>query len=174
MQNKIVYNAQTKPLPCLSKYSRLLQNIISLPLFNKSNFLKKLFCKSINIPSSTYIGRSFKCTSGNLFLGENVSLNDTFILDYAPVKMGNNVLFSFRNMIITSTHDFNDFNNVVASSIEIGDNVWITSGVTILGGVTIGSNSVIGAGSVVIKDIPSGVFAAGNPCKEIKKIDFRL
>ena len=50
---------------------------------------------------------------------------------------------------------------------------WITSNVTILPGVTIGDNTVIGAGSVVTKNIPSGVFAAGNPCKVIRKINFK-
>lgn len=49
----------------------------------------------------------------------------------------------------------------------------ITSNVTILPGVTIGDNTVIGAGSVVTKNIPSGVFAAGNPCKVIRKINFK-
>lgn len=42
--------------------------------------------------------------------------------------------------------------------------------VTILPGVTIGSNTVIGAGSVVTKDIPSGVVAAGNPCRVMREI----
>ena len=42
--------------------------------------------------------------------------------------------------------------------------------VTILPGVTIGSNTVIGAGSVVVKDIPSGVVAVGNPCKVVRPI----
>ena len=37
-------------------------------------------------------------------------------------------------------------------------------------GVTIGDNTVIGAGSVVTKDIPSGVVAAGNPCRVIREI----
>ena len=37
-------------------------------------------------------------------------------------------------------------------------------------GVTIGSNVVIGSGSVVTKDIPSGVIAAGNPAKVLRKI----
>ena len=37
-------------------------------------------------------------------------------------------------------------------------------------GVTIGDNTVIGAGSVVTKDIPSGVIAAGNPCRVIREI----
>ena len=29
---------------------------------------------------------------------------------------------------------------------------------------------MIGAGSVVVKDIPSGVVAAGNPCRVIRKV----
>lgn len=37
-------------------------------------------------------------------------------------------------------------------------------------GVTIGDNTIIGGGSVVTKDIPSGVIAAGNPCRVIRKI----
>ena len=39
-----------------------------------------------------------------------------------------------------------------------------------LPGVTIGSGSVIGAGSVVTRDIPGGVFAAGNPCRIIRPL----
>ena len=40
----------------------------------------------------------------------------------------------------------------------------------VLPGVTIGSNTVIAAGSVVNRDIPSGVIAAGNPCRVIREI----
>ena len=34
--------------------------------------------------------------------------------------------------------------------------------------IKVGKNSLIGAGSVVVKDIPDGVVACGNPCKKIK------
>ena len=40
----------------------------------------------------------------------------------------------------------------------------------ILPGGRIGSRSVIGAGSVVTRDIPDGVFAAGNPCRVIREL----
>ncbi|MFQ8867256.1 MAG: hypothetical protein ACLR67_03045 [Eggerthella lenta] len=40
----------------------------------------------------------------------------------------------------------------------------------VLKGVSIGSGSVIAAGSVVVKDIPSGVLAGGNPAKVIKEL----
>jgi maltose O-acetyltransferase len=36
--------------------------------------------------------------------------------------------------------------------------------------VRIGSRAVIGAGSVVTRDVPGGVFAAGNPCRVIRPI----
>jgi acetyltransferase-like isoleucine patch superfamily enzyme len=54
--------------------------------------------------------------------------------------------------------------------VTIGDNVWIGGNTVILPGVHIGSNSVIGAGSVVTRDIPEWTIAAGNPCREIRKI----
>jgi maltose O-acetyltransferase len=55
--------------------------------------------------------------------------------------------------------------------IDIGSDVWIGGGALILPGVRIGDRAVIGAGSVVTRDVPDGVFAAGNPCRVIKPID---
>ena len=52
----------------------------------------------------------------------------------------------------------------------IGDNVMISAGAKIIGSFTVGENSKIGAGSVVTRDIPSGVLAAGNPCRVIREI----
>ena len=48
--------------------------------------------------------------------------------------------------------------------------MWVGGGAIICPGVSIGSKTVIGAGSVVTKDIPDGVFAAGNPCRIIRQI----
>ena len=61
-----------------------------------------------------------------------------------------------------------------AKPIEIGSDVWVGGGVIICPGVKIGSKTVIGAGSVVTRDIPDGVFAAGNPCRAIREISERL
>lgn len=54
--------------------------------------------------------------------------------------------------------------------IKVGNNVWMSAGVHVMPGVTIGDNTVTGGGSVVVKDIPSGVLAAGNPCKVIREL----
>ncbi len=54
--------------------------------------------------------------------------------------------------------------------VEIGSDVWVGGGAIILPGVRIGSRAVIGAGSVVTRDVPAGVFAAGNPCRVVREI----
>ena len=58
------------------------------------------------------------------------------------------------------------------SNLEFGDNVFINGYCVFLdeAKITIGSGSVISGGSVVVKDIPPGVLAAGNPCRVIRKI----
>ena len=48
--------------------------------------------------------------------------------------------------------------------------MWVDGAALILPGVRIGSRAVIGAGSVVTRDVPDGVFAAGNPCRVIREI----
>ena len=58
----------------------------------------------------------------------------------------------------------------LTGEIIIEDNVFIGSRVVILKGVTIGKDSVIGAGSVVVRSIPPGVIAAGNPAKVLRPL----
>ncbi len=50
------------------------------------------------------------------------------------------------------------------------DDVWIGANAVICGGVTIGKGAIIGAGSVVTRDIPSGVVAAGTPCRPLRPV----
>ncbi len=49
----------------------------------------------------------------------------------------------------------------------IGNNVSIGALAVVLGGVTIGDNCLIGAGTVVLRDVPSGHTAVGNPARLI-------
>jgi acetyltransferase-like isoleucine patch superfamily enzyme len=57
--------------------------------------------------------------------------------------------------------------------IKIGANCWLTTSVTVLEGVSIGHGSVIGARSVVTGNIPPFSIAIGNPCKIIKRFNFK-
>ena len=170
--NEIYYQIGGKTRPSNDKIARILLKLNKLPLIRSLFFVKNMFISKFNLRDSTSYNKDFYSTSDLLEIGQNVGLADTFIIAYAPVTIGDNCSFSFRNMIITSTHDIENFSTVIAKPIKIGKNCWITSNVTILPGVTIGDSVIIGAGSVVTKDIPGGVFAAGNPCRVIHKIDF--
>lgn len=57
-----------------------------------------------------------------------------------------------------------------AKPVHIGNDCWLGASVTVCPGVTIGDGCVIGAGSVVTRDIPAGSFAAGVPCRVIRKL----
>ena len=105
------------------------------------------------------------------------------VLDCAPVKIGDDVFIGPNVTIAAPVHPllakernmYKREDGVLtdreyAKPITIESDCWIASGVTICGGVTIGQGSVIGAGSVVTRDIPTGVFAAGNPCKVVRKL----
>lgn len=166
---EIIFSNEALTLPSTSKRLRMLFYLLNIPFL--TSYCISLIKNLLELPKSTSLVPGFKCIVGNLFCGEHVGLFDTLFVDYAPIYIGNNVGFSYRNILLTSTHDFSDFKKVIAKSIIIEDNVWITSNCTILPGVRIGENSVIGAGSVVTKDIPKNVFAAGNPCRIIKKIN---
>jgi len=170
--DKIIYKIGGLPRPANNRIQAILFIVNRSWILRKLDIFRRLFCKFYHIPQTTSFNKDFYCSAANLFLGEHVGLADTFILAYAPVTIGSNCSFSYRNMIVTSSHDFDDFSTAVAEPVTIGNNVWVTTNVTILPGVSIGDNSVIGAGSVVTRNIPSGVFAAGNPCKVIREIVF--
>lgn len=168
---KIVYERGGLVRPQLTLWMRFVLYCSRNPIFYR--ILEPIIRKFYNMPSTTSFSAGFYCSAPMLELGKNVGLGDSFIVAYAPIKIGNNVSMSFHNTIITSTHDPNNFYTVIGKPVIIEDNVWITTNVTILPGVTIGANTIIGAGSVVTRDIPSNVFAAGNPCRVIKQISFK-
>ena len=112
----------------------------------------------------------------NIYIGDHSYLNfNVSILDCAQVYIGDNVLIGPDCTFLTPNHPkdpeirrtFIEY----AEPIKIENDVWIGGNVTIIGGVSIGEGSIIGAGSVIVKNIPKGVIAAGNPCKIIRKID---
>jgi maltose O-acetyltransferase len=117
----------------------------------------------------------FFCDYGaNIELGERVFFNfNCVVLDVCPVRIGDFSLFGPAVQIYTPMHPFNAElrrQQEFGKPVEIGSDVWIGGGAIVVPGVRIGSRAVIGAGSVVTRDIPKGVFAAGNPCRVIREI----
>ncbi len=117
----------------------------------------------------------FFCDYGtHIELGERVFFNfNCIVLDVCPVRIGSFTSFGPAVQIYTPLHPFNAAlrrGEEYGKPVEIGSDVWVGGGALILPGVRIGSRTVIGAGSVVTRDIPEGVFAAGNPCRVIREI----
>jgi maltose O-acetyltransferase len=117
----------------------------------------------------------FFCDYGsNIHLGERVFFNfNCVVLDVCRVTIGDFTLFGPAVQIYTATHPMNAElrrKQEFAKPITIGADVWVGGGAIICPGVRIGDRAVIGAGSVVTRDIPDGVFAAGNPCRVIRPI----
>jgi maltose O-acetyltransferase len=117
----------------------------------------------------------FYCDYGaNIELGERVFFNfNCVVLDVCRVRIGSFTLFGPAVQIMTPLHPLNaDLRRreEYGKPVEIGSDVWVGGGALILPGVRIGSRAVIGAGSVVTRDIPAGVFAAGNPCRVVREI----
>ena len=151
-----------------------------------STRIKKLMKKLIpNIGEDTTIEAPIMVDYGeNITIGDRCFINfNLTALDCAAVNIGNDVFIGPNVTIVPPVHpmdaqerklrrkpDGSLYDLEYALPVTIGDRAWIASDVTICGGVEIGEDVVIGAGSVVTKDIPAGSFAAGNPCRVIKKI----
>jgi maltose O-acetyltransferase len=117
----------------------------------------------------------FFCDYGsNIFLGKRVFFNfNCVVLDVCAVRIGDFTLFGPAVQIYTATHPLDAAlrrQQEFAKPITIGSDVWVGGAAVICPGVTIASKAVIGAGSVVTRDIPEGVFAAGNPCRVIRQL----
>lgn len=124
----------------------------------------------------TFIEPSFRCdygfhihTHGLTFINYNC-----VILDTSPVHIGANAFIGPCVCLACAGHamDAAQRREGIGTSapITLEDDVWIGANATICGGVTVGAGSVIGAGNVVTHDIPSGVLAAGNPCRVLRPI----
>ena len=124
---------------------------------------------------SVWLQPPFYCDYGkHIHLGKRVYFNfNCVVLDVCEVRVGDFTFFGPAVQIYTATHPMNAQlrrSQEFGKPITIGSDSWIGGSAIICPGVTIGSRTVIGAGSVVTRDIPDGVFAAGNPCRVIREI----
>lgn len=118
------------------------------------------------------------------FIGNSVFINFNFtVQDDAEVVIGDNCNFGPNVTIVTPVHPMlPDERKAVkcpdgsvkrlcyAKKVRIGNDCWFGANVVVCPGVTVGDACVIGAGSVITRDIPSGTFAAGNPCRVIREL----
>lgn len=177
MLSEQLYTAEDEQLQKESKnakrVTRIFNNTTEEEGLYRIQMLKELFKKT---GERLWIEPPFHCDYGcHISVGENFYANyDCIIIDVCDVEIGDNVFFAPRVGVYTAGHPIDaEIRNTgleYGKKIKIGNSVWIGGNTVINPGVTIGDNVVIGSGSVVTKDIPSGVVAAGVPCKVIREI----
>lgn len=139
----------------------------------RNDIMQRLFR---HVGENVWIEPDFRCEFGkNITIGNNVYINfGCVILDCGQVSIGDDTLIGPNVGIFSGNHVADAVERtaggLIPKPVAIGDRVWICGNVSIVPGVRIGDESVIGAGSVVTHDIPSGVIAAGNPCRVLRKI----
>ncbi|WP_410654648.1 sugar O-acetyltransferase [Amycolatopsis sp. lyj-112] len=140
----------------------------------RGTILRELLGK---LGEDSWIMPRFQCDYGYLIeIGDNSFLNyDAILLDCAPIKIGSDCSIGPRCQLLTALHPMEDHELrrqrwESAAPITIGNNVWFGGGVIVCAGVTVGDDTVVGAGSVVTRDLPSKVFAAGNPARVIREL----
>ncbi len=106
----------------------------------------------------------------NLDVGDWSSIGeDVLVYNLGPVSIGARATISLRAFICSATHAYDqpDF-PLIRLPIRIGDNAWVAAGAFVGPGVTIGDGCVVGAQAVVVRDVPAGCTAVGNPARTVE------
>lgn len=177
MLSQQLYIANDPELAVDNKKARRLTRQINTATEDQAEYRLQLFRELFaNIGKNFWIEPPFRTDYGcNTYIGEHFYANyDCIFIDVAKIHIGDNVFLGPRVCLYTAGHpidaDIRKRQLEYGKNITIGSNVWIGGNTVVNPGVTIGDNVVIGSGSVVTKDIPSGVIAAGVPCRVIRKI----
>lgn len=129
-----------------------------------------------SLGTDVWVEPPFYCDYGTqITLEDGVYLNmNCVLLDPAPIHIGAQTFLATNVQLLTATHPLNAAERVAgpesAHPITIGSRCWLGGGVIVCPGVTVGADTTIGAGSVVVKDIPAGVLAVGNPCRVVRSL----
>ena len=155
------------------RITRLLNATEEHAIEKRKALVQELFAEA---GEESYIEPPFHWDYGyNVAVGKRFYCNyDCVFLDCGKISIGDYVMLGPKVQIYTANHPIDPevrrLNHDQGIPVTVGDDVWIGGGSILCPGVTVGSGSVIGAGSVVTHDIPSGVVAAGNPCRVIRPI----
>jgi acetyltransferase-like isoleucine patch superfamily enzyme len=141
--------------------------------------------------SSTYLGTMFDLgPRGRVRIGDHSLVHGAWFICDAEITVGDYALISW-NVVFMDTYGVATDpverrkqlealpadgrrrmpRHAPARPIHIGRNVWVGFDCIVLPGVTIGDGSVIGARSVVTRDVPPYTLVAGNPAREIRRIE---
>jgi virginiamycin A acetyltransferase len=99
-------------------------------------------------------------------VGERVSIGSYCVI--GPSSIGRGTQIASHVEIPGGRHQHSrdaggKLSGAIPSSVEIGEYCWIGASAIIM--APVGNGSTVGAGAVVIKEVPAGVVAVGNPAR---------
>jgi maltose O-acetyltransferase len=171
-----LYDPLDPELTASRERARELCRLLNLTPHSAAEERRRLLCALFAAGGdSVWMQPPFHCDYGsNIYLGTRVFFNfNCVVLDVCDVRIGDYTLFGPGVQILTPLHPLDARTRrqqEFGKPVTIGADVWVGSGALILAGVKIGAGAVIGAGSVVSRDVPDGVFAAGNPCRVVRNV----
>jgi maltose O-acetyltransferase len=171
-----LYDPLDPELTAAREHARELCRALNLTRESPEQERRRLLCALFAAGGdSVWMQPPFHCDYGsNIHLGTRVFFNfNCVVLDVCDVRIGDYTLFGPGVQILTPLHPLDARTRrqqEFGKPVTIGADVWVGSGALILAGVKIGAGAVIGAGSVVSRDVPDGVFAAGNPCRVVRNV----
>ncbi len=106
----------------------------------------------------------------NVSIGEYSWIGDEVVLySLAEIQIGSHCVISQRSYLCTGSHDPARISfDMLASPIQIEDQVWLAADVFVAPGIQIGAGSVVGARSTVLENLPGGKICFGNPAKPVR------
>lgn len=91
------------------------------------------------------------------------------VYNVAPVVIGAGAVVSQDACLCTASHDFDRPGfALTTAAITLGEGCWVAAGAFVGPGVSIGARAVALARAVVVRDLPPGVVAGGNPARILR------
>ena len=143
-----------------SKTKNIRHKIIDLIGIEESKYETIIHPTAIVDPSAI-IGNGCILHSGS-FIGNNARL-ESFVTVAVNSAIGPFAVLEKFSMITSLV--------VVLFGAKIGRSAFVGSNSCIAENVNIGKGVIVGAGTVISRNIPSGTFFLGNPCRMINKFD---
>jgi UDP-N-acetylbacillosamine N-acetyltransferase len=158
-------------MDCLERFHE--QGIHSL-ILGFGNNLARLRLSSIVVNAGYQLVSAIHpkaVVAASAVIGKGTVINAGAVID-PDVQIGENVLIG---ACVTVGHGCRLWNasrigggGNLAGRVTIGEATWVGTGVVVKDRIRIGQRTLIGAGAVVVRDIPDGVVAYGNPARVMR------